>query len=93
MLKLDYQKQIFTELLTDDGLLVMARGLGLDSVFQSFLQYYMDSRCLVLVINCPKEKELEFTTRLIPYATKPGLQIINNETSSQDRFSLFFWFG
>lgn len=52
----DYLRPCFSELYQDDGLVVLARGLGLDVLCGKFMQYYASQpltqkRDLVLCIN------------------------------------------
>ena len=64
---LDYHKEIVTSFLGGsdptaadacDGLIVMAKGLGLHRIIQAFLFLHADAKNLVLLINTPP-RELE----------------------------------
>ena len=54
---LPYENQIFLDLLQNDGLLVMAEGLGVERVLLNFIKLYCDSTHLVLIINTTEEEE------------------------------------
>lgn len=52
-----YLRQAFEELFAEDGLVVIARGLGMQSLFCKFAQYYgtkstKNERKLVFCLNC-----------------------------------------
>ena len=51
ILPLKYQSEAFNELLNEDGLLVMASGLGIKQILFAFLEMFCDSQSLVLVLN------------------------------------------
>lgn len=56
-LPLPFQKEIVTELVAEDALLIMAKGLGLRSIVGAFLQIYSQPQNLVLLINTNAEEE------------------------------------
>uniref|UniRef100_UPI00358FF26B DNA repair endonuclease XPF isoform X2 n=1 Tax=Myxine glutinosa TaxID=7769 RepID=UPI00358FF26B len=54
---LDYETQIFLDLFHNDGLLLTARGLGIDRILLAFLRLYSDPANLVLVLNTSQAEE------------------------------------
>eukprot|EP00158_Paraphelidium_tribonemae_P008178 Partr_v1_DN28501_c0_g1_i16_m73448 putative Excision repair cross-complementing rodent repair deficiency, complementation group 4 len=92
-MKLPFQRQIFAEMCADDALLVLGSGLGLDDIMAAFISLYVDSRCLVLLINASAEDELRLVELLIPGCPKPGLRVITNEVTSQERLQLYLCGG
>jgi DNA excision repair protein ERCC-4 len=56
-LPLAFQKEIVAELVAEDALLIMAKGLGLRSIVGAFLQIYSQPQNLVLLINTNAEEE------------------------------------
>ncbi|KAK3818773.1 MAG: hypothetical protein J3Q66DRAFT_338444 [Benniella sp.] len=56
-LPLAFQKEIVAELVAEDALLIMAKGLGLRSIVGAFLQIYSQPQNLVLLININAEEE------------------------------------
>ena len=54
---LRYQKTLIEDFAAKSGLLVMARGLGMDSVIQSLLHLYACPQVLVFVLNVAWEDE------------------------------------
>ncbi len=55
---------MFLDILSSDGLLIAARGIGLENVFSSLLRVYCDPGNLVLVMGTTDEEEEHFTTEL-----------------------------
>ena len=51
MASLGFHKQIFADLLEEDGLLAMGKGLGLERIVASFVRLYCDPKRLVFVLN------------------------------------------
>ena len=62
---LPYANQMFLDILHEDGLVVTAKGLGLDDVFFSLLKVYSDPGNLVLVVGVNEEEEQYFMERLL----------------------------
>ncbi|POM58804.1 DNA repair endonuclease XPF [Phytophthora palmivora] len=52
---LPYERDVVEELYTQDGVLVMGRGLGLLRVLASFVRLYCSPRCLVLCLNANEQ--------------------------------------
>ena len=55
---------MFLDVLHEDGLLVAARGLGLEHVLYSLIKVYSDPGNLVLVMGTTDAEEEHFTLRL-----------------------------
>jgi len=56
-LPLAFQKEIVAELVAEDALLILAKGLGLRNILGSFLQIYSQPQNLVLLINSHADEE------------------------------------
>jgi DNA excision repair protein ERCC-4 len=75
---LPFQSRIFLDLVAEDGLLVMARGLGLERIFVNLLRLYCNPSSLVVVLNASKEEQqfafdelaFESVRRPLPVFTK-----------------------
>ncbi|NXS42580.1 XPF endonuclease, partial [Balaeniceps rex] len=50
---LEHESQIFLDLFHQDGLVICARGLGIDRLLLRFLRLYCEPASLVLVLNTP----------------------------------------
>jgi DNA excision repair protein ERCC-4 len=85
---LPYENQMFLDVLHADGLVVAAKGLGLDHVFYSLLRVYSDPGNLVLVMGTTEAEEEHFTQRLIEDG-RHGPKKITAEFSSAERQKLY----
>ena len=61
---LSYCNTMFLDLLHEDGLLVTAKGLGIEEVIYNMIKVYSDPGNLVLVLGLSEEEEQYFRTRL-----------------------------
>lgn len=82
---LEYERQIFLDCFHEDGLLVMAKGMGLERIFSNFLKIYCDPGQLVLVLNTNSEEEEYFIDELRQQKIKTLPKVINNEVPAQTR--------
>lgn len=86
---LEFQKQILTELVDQDALLILARGLGLFNILCSFLDLHTKDNHLVLVINTTQAQD----AAIIDYQASMGLsptnrmQTITAETPAETRYN------
>jgi hypothetical protein len=85
-LPLEFHRHILEELLSEDGLLILSRGLGLRRIICALLRIYSDKESLVILLNasryelsCIKEEIAECGVK------RPGLRVVNNETNSKER--------
>nr|KAG5698301.1 hypothetical protein BaRGS_017003 [Batillaria attramentaria] len=74
MVLLEYENQIFLEGFDHDGLFIMAKGLGVDRIFLSYLNAYCDPGSLDY-----------FMEQLEMQGVKPLPKLITNEFSASDR--------
>jgi hypothetical protein len=51
MASLGFHKQILADMLEEDGLLAMGKGLGLERIVASFIRLYCEPQRLVFVLN------------------------------------------
>ncbi|CDH49119.1 mus38-like protein [Lichtheimia corymbifera JMRC:FSU:9682] len=88
---LEFQKQILTELVDQDALLILARGLGLFNILCSFLDLHTKDNHLVLVINTTQAQD----AAIIDYQAAMGLpstnhmQTITAETPAETRSNMY----
>lgn len=88
---LDYQRQMLTELLAEDGLLVVGKGLGLERLVMTLIKIHAQPSNLVLLIHasaeeCQRYKE-ESRELGVPLAA--SLKTVNNETLASERAALY----
>lgn len=61
---LDFETQIFLDLLHGDGLVVSSKGINLDLVILNLLKVYCDAGNLVIVLNATEFEEKHYTEKL-----------------------------
>ena len=89
---LPYANQMFLDILHEDGLVIAAKGLGLEEVFFSLLKVYSDPGNLVLVIGTNDEEEEYFINRLKEEGKeeiKAFPKKVTTEYSTSDRAQLY----
>ena len=82
---LDFENEMFLDILNEDGLVVAAKGIGLESVFISLLKVYSDAGNLVLVLGTSNKEEEYFINELDSMAVKPLPRLLSSEYSVNDR--------
>ncbi|XP_014681675.1 PREDICTED: DNA repair endonuclease XPF-like [Priapulus caudatus] len=87
---LEYERHIFSQLLEENGLVVMARGLGIDRIFTSFLQLYCtDPGMLVLVLNTTSQDEEYFQGKLELADITPLPRSVTSGISIEERRKMY----
>ncbi|XP_029432485.1 DNA repair endonuclease XPF isoform X2 [Rhinatrema bivittatum] len=86
---LEHENQIFLDLFHEDGLVITARGLGIDRILHNFLRLYCDPANLVLVLNTSPAEEEYFVEQLRSEGTVYLPRIVTNEISSNDRYDVY----
>lgn len=85
---LDFENQMFLDILNEDGLVIAAKGIGLESVFVNLLKVYSDAGNLVIVLGTtPKEEEF-FIEELDSMGVKPLPKLLTSEFSVNDRYDI-----
>uniref|UniRef100_A0A4W3HSV6 DNA repair endonuclease XPF n=1 Tax=Callorhinchus milii TaxID=7868 RepID=A0A4W3HSV6_CALMI len=86
---LEHERQIFLDLFHEDGLVVTARGLGVDRILLHFLKLHCDPGNLVLVLNTNVAEEEYFIEQLRSEGVSHLPRIINNEIPSSERYTVY----
>ncbi|CAK9299744.1 unnamed protein product [Gordionus sp. m RMFG-2023] len=86
---LEYESQLFLDCYHDDGLLILAKGLGINRIFLNFLKLYLDHENLVIILNSSHLDVEYFIDKLKEDGEMFLPKIINNETSSQKRSAIY----
>ena len=86
---LSYCNTMFLDLLHEDGLLVTAKGLGVEEVIYNMIKVYSDPGNLVLVLGLSDEEEQHFRTRLDIEGGKTLPKKITSEYSTNERKLLY----
>ncbi|KAI9256178.1 hypothetical protein BY458DRAFT_558426 [Sporodiniella umbellata] len=88
---LEFQKQILTEIVAEDGLLIMSPGLGLFDIQSHLIQLYTGGSHLVLIIDLPQEEQTlvqkSLVSRGVPF--EDNIQSIEYNTSAEQRSLLY----
>lgn len=82
---LDFENQMFLDILNEDGLMVAARGIGLDNVFLNLLKVYSDPGNLVIVLGTSSKEEEFFIKQLESMNVNPLPKLLTSEFSVNDR--------
>ena len=80
---------MFLDMLHEDGLLVTAKGLGIEEVIYSLIKVYSDPGSLVLVIGLSEDEEQYFRTRIHNEGIKALPKKVTSEYSSNERKLLY----
>ncbi|XP_024942375.1 DNA repair endonuclease XPF isoform X1 [Cephus cinctus] len=82
---LEYENQMFLEVLQEDGLVIAAKGLGLDTVFMNIMKVYSDPGNLVIVLGTTDYDEQYFIEKLRSVGLKFLPRIITAQFPSNER--------
>ncbi|XP_075686246.1 DNA repair endonuclease XPF [Rhinoderma darwinii] len=86
---LEFENQIFLDLFHEDGLVITARGLGIDRILQNFLKLYCDPGNLVLVLNTDTAEEEYLIEQMRSEGVTHLPRIITNEVGSNERYDVY----
>jgi DNA excision repair protein ERCC-4 len=83
---LPFQREIFTDLVDQDGLLILAKGLGLTQILLALLQLAVERQTLILLVNVQSAEEEELQLQLAALTNgQTTLKILKNDTKAEDR--------
>lgn len=84
---LEFQKQILTEIVAEDALLILAQGLGLFKILCLFLELHCKANHLVLVLNTSQTQHAAIRERLAASGMghENTLQVIEYATPAETR--------
>ncbi|NXA54825.1 XPF endonuclease, partial [Nothocercus julius] len=86
---LEYESQIFLDLFHSDGLVVCARGLGIDRLLLRFLRLYSEPASLVLVLNTSPAEEEYFIDQLKSEGVVHLPRRVTNEITNNIRYEFY----
>ncbi|XP_042720597.1 DNA repair endonuclease XPF [Lagopus leucura] len=86
---LEHESQIFLDLFHQDGLVVCARGLGIDRLLLRFLRLYCEPASLVLVLNTSAAEEEYFIDQLRSDGVVHLPRRVTNEIPSSARYEFY----
>lgn len=82
---LEYENQIFLDIVQEDGLVITAKGLGIETIFANVIKAYLDPGNLVIVLGTTDYDERYFIDLLKSYGTSRLPLVVNAECSSNER--------
>ncbi|KAF1442936.1 XPF endonuclease, partial [Pygoscelis papua] len=86
---LEHESQIFLDLFHQDGLVICARGLGIDRLLLRFLRLYCEPASLVLVLNTSPAEEEYFIDQLRSDGVVHLPRRVTNEITSNTRYEFY----
>ncbi len=86
---LEVRRMILQELLEQDTLLVLAKGMGLFDVLVSFLLLHSHKNAMVLVINASKDVQARIELALRAEGCEIPPRSINNEFTPEERSEVY----
>uniref|UniRef100_A0A8C8R519 DNA repair endonuclease XPF n=1 Tax=Pelusios castaneus TaxID=367368 RepID=A0A8C8R519_9SAUR len=86
---LEHENQVFLDLFDQDGLVICARGLGIDRILLRFLRLYCEPSNLVLVLNTSPAEEEYFIDQLRSDGVVHLPQRVTNEITSNCRYEVY----
>jgi len=91
---LPYESNLLVELTDEDGLLIMAKGLGVDRLLLNLLRPFCSPETLVFVLNTTEEEQVFITEQITALSTKhPPTAITSETTSTMEREKLYLGGG
>ncbi|NXS63645.1 XPF endonuclease, partial [Brachypteracias leptosomus] len=86
---LEHESQAFLDLFHQDGLVICARGLGVDRLLLRFLRLYCEPASLVLVLNTGPAEEEYFIDQLRSDGVVHLPRRVTNEISNNTRYEFY----
>ncbi|NWH73578.1 XPF endonuclease, partial [Piaya cayana] len=86
---LEHESQIFLDLFHQDGLVICARGLGIDRLLLRFLRLYCEPASLVLVLNTGPAEEEYFIDQLRSDGVVHLPRRVTNEITNTTRYEFY----
>ncbi|NXP82461.1 XPF endonuclease, partial [Ramphastos sulfuratus] len=86
---LEHESQIFLDLFHQDGLVICARGLGVDRLLLRFLRLYCEPTSLVLVLNTTPAEEDYFIDQLRSDGVVHLPRRVTNEITNNTRYEFY----
>ncbi|XP_040445824.1 DNA repair endonuclease XPF isoform X1 [Falco naumanni] len=86
---LEHESQVFLDLFHQDGLVICARGLGVDRLLLRFLRLYCEPASLVLVLNTSPAEEEYFIDQLRSDGVVHLPRRVTNEITNNTRYEFY----
>ncbi|CAN8028378.1 unnamed protein product [Ixodes persulcatus] len=89
MSMLEFETQLFLDLHNEDGLVILAKGLGIERLLLSLIKVHNDPGNLVLVLGTTSQEEEFFISRLEADNANPLPKSITADCSTKDRNDVY----
>ncbi|KAM7287523.1 putative DNA repair endonuclease xp-f / mei-9 / rad1 [Ixodes scapularis] len=89
MSMLEFETQLFLDLHNEDGLVILAKGLGIERLLLSLIKVHNDPGNLVLVLGTTSQEEEFFISRLEVDNANPLPKSITADCSTKDRNDVY----
>ncbi|XP_077595383.1 DNA repair endonuclease XPF [Stigmatopora nigra] len=86
---LEFEREMFLNLFSSDGLLVVAEGMGIDRILMHFMQVYSEKGTLVLVLNTTTPEQDYFRERLRVNGVRHLPTSVNSEIHASERYNVY----
>ncbi|CAF1005055.1 unnamed protein product [Adineta steineri] len=90
---LQYENEIILQSYHEDGLLILARGLGLERIFCEMMKLYCAEHNLIFIMGCTDVEQTYFIEQLINDGIDPPPRIVTADISIHDRKELYLHGG
>ena len=90
---MDWESKLFLEVMNEDGLLVLAKGLGLDRIFIKVMQPFCKQENLVFVLNTFPEEQFHYMSELGALDVKCLPKVVTTDNSTEERRKMYLQGG
>eukprot|EP00002_Diphylleia_rotans_P028659 TRINITY_DN5790_c0_g1_i9.p1 TRINITY_DN5790_c0_g1~~TRINITY_DN5790_c0_g1_i9.p1 ORF type:complete len:868 (-),score=195.83 TRINITY_DN5790_c0_g1_i9:150-2753(-) len=88
-MSLPYHRDVMRQLIADDGLWILAKGIGLEELFFSLIKVYCHPQTLVFVLNDVANFDSTAVMKMRESGVTHLPKVITNEINSQERQSIY----
>lgn len=86
---LEYENQILLDILNEDGLIISAKGLGIETVILNLIKVYSDPGNLVIVVGTTNKEEEFYISQLKSQGVNPLPKVITTEYNAAEREQIY----
>jgi len=90
---LDWESKLYLEVMEDDGLLILAKGLGLDRIFLKIVQTFCKQDNLVFVLNTIPEEQFYYLNELSALGVQHLPKVLTSDNSAEERRKMYLQGG
>lgn len=90
---LEWESKLYLEIMEEDGLLVLAKGLGLDRILLKVMQSFSKQENLVFVLNTFPEEQFHYMSELGALGLKCLPKVVTTDISTEERKKMYLQGG